>query len=64
MSLPTVSFSLTVKSTADALAFYTAAFGAEEQFRMPSPDGDILHAEFLIGTSRIYISDEAPYYHA
>lgn len=56
---PTVSLSLTVKDTARALDFYSQAFGAEELFRMPAPDGGIAHAEFKIGSTRIYISDEA-----
>ena len=61
---PTVSFSLTVKDAAEALAFYKQAFGAEELFRMPSPDGGVAHAEFMIGSTQIYISDEYPDYHA
>ena len=61
---PTVSFSLTVKDTAEALAFYKQAFGAEELFRMRSPDGGVAHAEFMIGNTQIYISDEYPDYHA
>ncbi len=63
-SEPTVTFSLTVKDTARALAFYKQAFGAEELFRMPSPDGGVAHAEFMIGNTRIYISDEYEDYHA
>ncbi len=61
---PTVTVSLTVKDTSRALAFYKEAFGAEELFRMPSPDGGVAHAEFMIGNSRIYISDEYEDYHA
>ena len=61
---PTVTFSLTVKDTSRALSFYTRAFGAEELFRMPSPDGGVAHAEFMIGNTRIYISDEYEDYHA
>ena len=61
---PTVSLSLTVKDSASALAFYQKAFGAEELFRMPSPDGGIAHAEFMIGNTRIYMSDEAAAWHA
>ncbi len=64
MPEPTVTFSLTVKDTARALAFYAEAFGAEELFRMPTPDGGVAHAEFMIGTTRIYISDEYDDYHA
>ena len=55
---PTVSLSLTVKDSSRALAFYQQAFGAEELFRMPSPEGGVAHAEFMIGNTRIYISDE------
>jgi len=61
---PTVSFSLTVKDTSRALEFYTEALGAEEVFRMPSPDGGVAHAEFMIGNTRIYISDESKEWHA
>ncbi len=61
---PTVSFSLTVKDVSRALAFYSAALEAEELFRIPSPEGVVVHAEFMIGNSRIYISDEAEEWHA
>jgi len=61
---PTVAFSLTVKSTSDALAFYSAAFNAVELFRMPAPGGGTFHAEFMLGNTRIYISDEAESFHA
>jgi len=61
---PTIVFSLTVKNTADALDFYANAFGAKELFRMPTPDGGIGHAEFMVGNSRVYISDESPEWHA
>lgn len=56
---PTVSLSLTVKDSTKALKFYGDALGAEEMFRMPLPDGGIAHAEFALGNTRIYISDEA-----
>ena len=61
---PTVAFSLTVKDSSRALQFYAKAFGGEEVFRMPSPEGGIAHAEFMIGDTRIYMSDEAPEFHA
>ncbi len=61
---PTVSFSLTVLDAAEALKFYTEAFGAQELFRLPAPDGSIAHAEFLIGNSRIFISGESPEWQA
>ena len=61
---PTVSFSLTVKDASRALRFYSEALGAEELLRMPSPEGGVAHAEFMIGNTRIYISDEAEEWHA
>lgn len=61
---PTVSISLTVKDAAQALAFYHAAFGAEERYRMTMPDGSVAHAEFTIGNTLIYISGEAEAWHA
>ena len=61
---PTVAFSLTVKDTSRALEFYTEALGAEESFRMSAPDGGVAHAEFMIGNTRIFISDESAEWHA
>lgn len=44
-----------------ALAFYKAAFNAEEIMRMPSPDGSkIMHAEIKIGDSFLMVADEFP----
>ena len=54
-----MALSLTVKDAAEALAFYTKAFGAEELFRLADPSGAIAHAEFRIGNSHIYISGES-----
>ena len=64
MEQPTVALSLTVKDSSKALSFYADAFGAEELFRLASPDGGIGHAQFMIGNTMIYISDEAPEWHA
>lgn len=61
---PTVSISLTTRKTAEALEFYANAFGAKEEFRMPVPGGGVAHAEFLIGNTRLFISDESPEWHA
>jgi len=51
---------LIVKGGVQALEFYKKAFGAEELFRMPVPDGKIGHAEFKIGDSIIMLADEYP----
>ena len=61
---PTVSLSLTVKDSAKALTFYAQALGAKELYRLPTPDGGVAHAEFMLGNTRIYISDESEQWQA
>src|SRR5205809_319947 len=40
---------LIVRGAAKALEFYKQAFGAQELFRMPMPNGQVGHAEIQIG---------------
>ncbi|WP_160154351.1 VOC family protein [Microbulbifer sp. ALW1] len=54
----TVTPYLCVKGGTEAINFYCEAFGATELFRMPGPDGLILHAELQLGDTRISISDD------
>jgi len=56
----TVTPHLVIKGAADALTFYAKALGAEEKYRLPGPDGKIVHAEIGIGDSTIMIGEEAP----
>ena len=51
---------LTIRGAAKAIEFYKQAFSAQELFRMPGPDGKIMHAEILIGDSHIMLADESP----
>lgn len=51
---------LSVKGAAAAIAFYKQAFGAEELYRLPMPDGRVGHAELQIGDSRLMLADEMP----
>ncbi|MEG3191145.1 VOC family protein [Lysobacter sp. D1-1-M9] len=55
---------LTVDDAAAAIDFYQRAFGAEELFRLPMPDGNggekIAHAEIRIGDCNLMLSDEWP----
>lgn len=52
---------LTVRNAAAAIDFYRAAFGAEEVYRMPDPQGEgIWHAELKIGNSPVFLNDEYP----
>ena len=57
---PTVSISLTCKPASDALDFYARALDAKELYRLAMPDGSVAHGEFMIGSTRLFISDEAP----
>ena len=44
-----------------AITFYKAAFGAEERFVMPGPEGSgVMHAEIKIGTSLFMLGEESP----
>ena len=48
-----------VDGAADAIRFYTQAFGATEVLRMPMGD-KIGHAEIKIGDSHVMLADEFP----
>jgi PhnB protein len=57
----TVTPTLAVRNAAEAIEFYKRAFGAEELYRMSSPDGkQVWHAEIQIGDSRVMLGDEMP----
>ena len=56
----TVTPYLAVGDAAQAIDFYTRAFGAKEVVRMDAPGGKIGHAELEIGDSRIMLSDPFP----
>jgi len=59
-NLHSVTPHLVVKGAAKAIEFYRKAFGAEEVYRLPLPDGGIAHAEIRIGDSSFWLSDEQP----
>jgi PhnB protein len=61
---PGVTAYLIVKGGTKALDFYQRAFGAQELFRLPMPDGKIGHAEIKIGQGVVMLADEAPEYMA
>jgi PhnB protein len=56
----TVTPYLIIKGAGDAIEFYKKAFDATELFRMPGPDGKVMHAEIRIGDSPIMLADEFP----
>lgn len=53
---------LRLRNATDAIAFYTAAFGAVEQYRLSEPGGRIGHAELHIGGTTLMLADEYPEY--
>ncbi|MBI4910145.1 MAG: VOC family protein [Acidobacteria bacterium] len=57
---PTPAAYLVAKDAAKAIEFYTAAFGAKEEFRLTDPAGIIGHAEIAIGNSFLMLADEHP----
>jgi PhnB protein len=51
---------LCVNDANRAIAFYAAAFGATEKFRLTEPGGRIGHAEMDFGGVTLMLSDEYP----
>jgi len=51
---------LRVHSAAEAIEFYSRAFGGRELFRLTAPDGRIGHAQIKFGSTTIMLGDEMP----
>src|SRR5882672_9418131 len=51
---------LVVSNGEHAIEFYKKAFGAVEQYRMPAPDGRLMHASLTINGSTVMLADEFP----
>jgi len=49
---------LVCDGAADAIAFYTAAFGAQEMMRLPGEDGRLMHAAISVNGSSVMLVDE------
>jgi len=58
--MATVTPYIIVKDANRAIAFYAAAFGAKENFRLTDPAGKVGHADIQIGDSHIMLADEHP----
>ena len=50
---------LSVRRGAQAVEFYARAFGAEERFRIESPDGAVV-ARLSVDGAEFWVSDESP----
>ena len=51
---------LMVTGAAEAIDFYTRAFGAVETSRITMEDGRIGHAEMRVGDATFFLADESP----
>lgn len=51
---------LVCRGAAQAIDFYTKAFEAVEQARLPGPDGRLMHALLKIGNAALMLVDEYP----
>lgn len=54
-----ISPMLSVRKGANALAFYKAAFGASELFRLDSDTGEVV-AQLAVGEAHFWVADESP----
>ena len=56
----TITPSLVVSNSKEAIEFYKKAFDANEIYQMPTPDGKTMHAMIQVGDSFVMMSDEFP----
>jgi len=57
---PLLAPHLVVRDGPAAIAFYIAAFGATERFRLSEPSGKLGHAELMLGGALVMVADEYP----
>jgi PhnB protein len=53
----TIAPNIIVQSVDAAVSFYKRAFGAEEIFRLSTPDGKVTHCELKFGDSRLNLGE-------
>jgi PhnB protein len=53
----TVTPVLTVHEAAKLIEFLKQAFDAKETYRLPGPDGEVMHAEVKIGDSMVMVGE-------
>lgn len=56
----TITPHLVINGASEALEFYKKAFGAQIGEVHKTPDGKVMHADFKIGDSRLFLADEFP----
>jgi PhnB protein len=60
MNTHTITPHVVVRDAAKAIDWYTNVLGAEEQLRIPTPDGRLMSVELRFGDSEIMLADEFP----
>ncbi len=60
MSMHTITPHVVVRDAARAVDWYTNVLGAEEQLRIPVPDGRLMSVELRFGDSTVMLADEFP----
>ena len=58
--MTTITPHLVCHGAADAIDYYTRAFGAVELARLPGPDGRLMHAMLKIGNAPLMLVDDYP----
>jgi PhnB protein len=58
--LHSITPNLIIKDASKAIDWYKKALGAQELYRMPGPDGRLMHAEIKIGDAVVMMTDEMP----
>jgi PhnB protein len=58
--MPAVTPHLVCAGAAEAIEFYTQAFGATEMIRLPASNGKLMHACVSINGSPVMLADECP----
>jgi uncharacterized glyoxalase superfamily protein PhnB len=56
----TITPSIVLNNSKEAIEFYKKVFDAKEIYQMPTPDGKTMHAMIQIGDSFVMMSDEFP----
>lgn len=56
----TITPTLVLERASEAIALYSKAFGATEDYRMETPDGKVMHACLTVGNSKLFLSDPFP----
>jgi PhnB protein len=59
LTTTTIAPFLSVRNGVKAIAFYKAAFGAEELFRLDGPDGSVV-SNLSVNAAGFWLSDESP----